>query len=89
LYEFYHSFARIIVHPVEGRRMGSLTELLEEYDRLGSEGSAHDFMLRQRRLEDWAVKARDAIAALARTGSGAQLEDGDPAVPRSRAPTQL
>ena len=69
--------------------MGSLSELLEEYDRLGKMGSAHDFMLRQRRLEDWAVKARDAIATLARTDSEAQPSAGDSAEPLARGPTEI
>jgi len=39
---------------------------LDEYDQLGdaSFSSAHDFTLRQRKLETWATKARDAIAEL-------------------------
>lgn len=46
--------------------MDDLRDLLEEYDRLGDArfSTAHDFMLRQRHLENWADKARRAIAEL-------------------------
>ena len=86
---FIIALFRFMLTVTRGAAMGSLIELLEEYDRLGSEGSAHDFVLRQRRLEDWAAKARDAIAALARTGSEAQPGEGESAEPRSRAPTEV
>ena len=50
--------------------MDSLKDLLDEYDQLGDTAfsSAHDFTLRQRHLENWAAKARDAIARLVETG---------------------
>jgi hypothetical protein len=61
--------------------MESLKDLLEEYDRLGDAAfsTAHDFTRRQRHLEDWAAKARDAIAVLVRHGRapGARLETRD------------
>lgn len=46
--------------------MDSLKDLLDEYDRLGDVRftSAHDFTARQRQLENWAEKARRAIADL-------------------------
>lgn len=61
--------------------MESLKNLLEEYDRLGDAAfsTAHDFARRQRHLEDWAAKARDAIARLVRDGCrpGPELETPD------------
>jgi hypothetical protein len=59
--------------------MDPLTTLLEEYDRLGDAGfsTAHDFTLRQRHLESWAAKARDAIAVIVRDGyrPGTEAQD--------------
>lgn len=51
--------------------MNSLRELIGEYDQLGdtSFSSAHDFTRRQRKLETWAAKAREAIAEVVRTGT--------------------
>lgn len=56
--------------------MNSLRELLEEYDRLGEAGfsSPHDFTLRQRKLETWAAKAREALADLAKSRAAGQDE---------------
>lgn len=60
----------------------SLRDLLDEYDLLGDAAfsSAHDFALRQRRLANWAAKARDAIAELIRQDARLDAPDPQPAL---------
>ena len=59
--------------------MKSLRELLQEFDELGEAGfsSPHDFTLRQRKLENWASKARDAIAELVRANAESNADAAD------------
>lgn len=56
--------------------MNSLRDLLQEYDQLGEAAfsSPHDFTLRQRKLENWAAKARNAIEALVKLQTSDESE---------------
>lgn len=69
-YDDFHNIAKRQCVAM-GDSMPSLQDLLDEYDRLGTEtfSTAHDFTLRQRRLERWAAKARAALADVLRSGA--------------------
>jgi hypothetical protein len=70
--------------------MNALKDLLDEYDRLGDArfSTAHDFVLRQRHLENWAAKARRAIAELVQRDAPPSLQTPKPATSDRRRPLE-
>ena len=56
--------------------MPSPSDLIREYDTLGAPdfSAPHDFVLRQRRLEDWAQRAHQFLLLLEGPGHGLGVE---------------